>query len=41
MSGIGILAFGIAVGSGGLDLEFWAFERTKPSPHYLGPPKIP
>ena len=24
---------------GALDFEFWARERAKPSPHYLGPPQ--
>lgn len=24
---------------GVFDFEFWAFERGKPSPHYLGPPR--
>lgn len=31
-----LLAFG-----GWFNLESWQFERAKPSPHYLGLPKIP
>lgn len=30
----------LAIG-GWLNLESWQFERANPSPHYLGPPKIP
>ncbi len=42
MSTILILALGlILVLDGWLDLSFWDFERAKPSPHYLGLPKIP
>lgn len=30
----------VILGAGGwLDLNIWDFERAKPNPHYLGPPK--
>ena len=40
MSTILILALGLVLALGGwLDLSFWDFERAKPSPHNLGPPR--